>query len=507
MMERYKKANDGLHAPAELKERAARAGETPVRRSMWPAAALAAVILAVACAAILWPREGHGTADGPGVDPLPGNTQAGTDAREQETQAPEDTQAPVYAVPLSASFEPDYTRPYDGAALDEKYLSAIRGFATSAGRELLNGDRTTAYSPTTLYTALSMVAELADGSSRAALLEALNAESTDELRQYSGDLWRYLCADPDMKEPGKVTMANSLWLNGEYRFRNETLKDLADYYYVSGHIGDMQGEIPKLVSDWVKEQTNGLLDCQIEPNEDTMAVLLSAIYFYDQWETQFNKHDVTSGAFRTEGQAGTRTEAATIGEDVASLSPYVPCMYMERTEDDRAYYRGDGVTASVQYFQNGGKMLFILPDEEKRPGDVLGDPALLTRLLDWEALEKETGKVDWTIPQFTLSDTLDLEDGLTALGLGELFDPLNNALPLLSEDSGAYISEARQGTAISINEVGCEAASYVEMMIDERAAVIMEETVEMHLTRPFLFAILSENDVPLFLGVVNDPNG
>ncbi len=501
MMERYKKANDGLHAPAELKARAARAGEAPVRRSVWPAAALAAVIFAVACTAILWPREGRGTADGPGSGPLPGSTQAGPDTQER------DTQAPVRAVPLSASFEPDYSRPYDGAALDEKYLSAIRGFAASAGRELLDGDKTTAYSPTTLYTALSMVAELADGSSRAALLEALNTESTDELRQYSGDLWRYLCADPNMKEPGKITMANSLWLNGEYRFRNETLKDLADHYYVSGHIGDMQGEIPKLVSDWVKEQTNGLLDCQIEPDDDTMAVLLSAIYFYDQWETQFDKHGVTSGSFRTGGQAGTGTEAVTIGEDVASLSPYVPCMYMGRTEEDRAYYRGDGVTASIQYFQNGGKMLFILPDEEKRPGDVLSDPALLTRLLDWEALEKETGTVDWRIPQFTLSDTLDLEDGLTTLGLGELFDPMNNALPLLSEETGAYISEAKQGTAISINEVGCEAASYVEIMIAEYGAWIPEDNVRMYLTRPFLFAILSENDVPLFLGVVNDPNG
>ncbi len=498
MMERYKKANDGLHAPAELKARAARAGEAPVRRSVWPAAALAAVIFAVACTAILWPREGPGTADDPGIDPLPGNTQAGTDAREQETQAPEDVQTPVYAVPLSAAFEPDYSRPYDGTALDENYLAAIRGFAASAGRELLDGDKTTAYSPTTLYMALSMVAELADGSSRSARLDVLGAESTGELRRYSGDLWRYLCADPDMKEPGKITMANSLWLNGEYRFRTETLKDLADHYYVSGHIGDMQGEIPKLVSDWVKEQTNGLLDCQIEPNEDTMAVLLSAIYFYDQWETQFDKHDVTSGSFRTakwtKGPAGAK-------------GAYADCMYMERTEEDRAYYRGDGVTASVQYFQNGGKMLFILPDEEKRPGDVLSDPALLTRLLDWEALDKETGKVEWIIPQFTLSDTLDLEDGLTALGLGELFDPLNNALPLLSEDTAAYISEAKQGTAISINEVGCEAASYVEIMVDEAEALIPKANVRMYLTRPFLFAILSENDVPLFLGVVNDPNG
>ncbi len=462
------------------------------RRAIWTGAVAAAVLLAVVCAAILWPREGRGTADGPGSDPPPGHTQAGPDTQEQ------DTQVPVHAVPLSASFEPDYSRPYDGAALDEKYLSAIRGFAASAGRELLDGDRTTAYSPTTLYTALSMVAELADGSSRAALLDVLGAESTGDLRQYSGDLWRYLCADPDMKEPGKVTLANSLWLNGRYNFNGETLQSLADHYYVSSYTGDMENEIPRKVSEWVKDQTNGLLDCQIEPGEDTMAVLLSAIYFYDQWETQFDKAGVTSGSFRT---------AEWTAEDSGAEGAYADCMYMRRTEEDRAYYRGDGVTASIQYFQNGGKMLFILPDEGKSPEDVLSDTALLTRLLDWEGLDKKAGTVEWVIPQFTLSDTLDLEDGLTALGLGELFDSMNNALPLLSKETGAYISEAKQGTAISINEVGCEAASYVEIMVDKWGAWIPKENVRMYLTRPFVFAILSENDVPLFLGVVSDPNG
>ena len=34
-----------------------------------------------------------------------------------------------------------------------------------------------------------------------------------------------------------------------------------------------------------------------------------------------------------------------------------------------------------------------------------------------------------------------------------------------------------------------------------------EDIIRMTLDRPFVFAILSENDVPLFLGVVNNPNG
>jgi serine protease inhibitor len=41
----------------------------------------------------------------------------------------------------------------------------------------------------------------------------------------------------------------------------------------------------------------------------------------------------------------------------------------------------------------------------------------------------------------------------------------------------------------------------------ESATEEPEDLIKMSLNRPFVFAILSENDVPLFLGVVSNPNG
>jgi len=391
---------------------------------------------------------------------------------------------------VAAAYEPDYTVKYNGEALREDYLNGIRIFAANAGLALLDGSDTTAYSPTALYAALSMVAELAQGDSLDALLGALGAESTDALRQSSGDLWRYLCANPGTKDPGKVTIANSMWLNQDYVFNGETLQALANHYYVSSYTGDMVHDIPARVSKWVKEQTNNLLDCQIKPDDQTMAVLLSAIYFYDEWAERFSERATTEGQFR-------------VGED-----EWVKCNYMHRTQQDWAYYQGEGVTASVQYFQNGGKMLFILPDEGKTPSDVLTNTALLASVLNWEGLDKSTAQVEWSIPRFTLKKTLDLQDGLTALGLGELFHAFGNPLALLSGDgTPSYIGHAEQGTAISIDEVGCEAASYVEIEAMAGGAMPPDNLIEMSLYRPFVFAILSENDIPLFLGVVSNPNG
>lgn len=435
-------------------EKAEKSGRRRPRRAVWIGAVAAVLVLAVLGAILLWSQDG---------ELLPA---------------------------AAAAYEPDDTAEYSGEALSEDYLNGIRAFAANAGLALLDGSDTTAYSPTALYTALSMVAELAEGDSLDALLDALGAESTDALRQNTGGLWRYLCANPDTKDPGKVTLANSLWLSQDYVFNGSTLQELANHYYVSSFTGDMVSDIPGLVSAWVKEQTNGLLDCQVEPDEDTMAVLLSAIYFYDEWAEQFSEGATTEGWFR-------------LGEDERA-----ECNYMHRTQEDWACYQGEGVTASVQYFLNGGKMLFILPDEGKTSADVLGNTELLASLLNWEGLDKRQATVEWSIPRFTLNKTLDLEDGLTALGLGELFNENGNPLPLLSGDgTPAYIGHAEQGSAISIDEVGCEAASYVEIEATAGAAEPPDDLVKMSLSRPFVFAILSENDVPLFLGVVSDPNG
>lgn len=457
--EKSKKMYDSItNIRDEYIEEAVPAGKRRrLRRGLWSAAAAAVLVAAITGAAVFLPGLG--------------------DKQPQETV-------------LAKAYEPDYGKVYDGAALEETYLADIRAFAAKAGKEVLDSSSTTAYSPTALYTALSMVSELANNSSRAALLELLGAEETGELRADSGNLWRYLCTNPDRKEPGRVTIANSLWLNQDYSFNGESLQNLADHYYVASFTGDMKKEIPQKVSEWVRRQTNGLLDCSIQPDDLTMAVLLSAIYFYDDWEEHFEEGLTTEGWFWV-----TDEERA-------------DCNYMHREQENWAYYRGEGVTASVQYFKNGGKMLFILPDEGKSPADVLDDSTLTETLLNWEKLDQKTGQVKWSIPRFTLKDTIDLKDSLTALGLGELFDIGGNPLAgLASDGTPAYIGQAEQGTAISINEKGCEAASYVMIEMNAGGALPPEDLVEMHLTRPFVFAILSENDVPLFLGVVNNPNG
>ena len=60
---------------------------------------------------------------------------------------------------------------------------------------------------------------------------------------------------------------------------------------------------------------------------------------------------------------------------------------------------------------------------------------------------------------------------------------------------------------MKVDEEGCEAAAYTVIMTECGAAMPPDDEVDFTLDRPFLFAVTGDSDLPLFTGVVNQPNG
>ena len=60
---------------------------------------------------------------------------------------------------------------------------------------------------------------------------------------------------------------------------------------------------------------------------------------------------------------------------------------------------------------------------------------------------------------------------------------------------------------MKVDEEGCEAAAYTVVMVEAGGAMPPDDEVDFTLDRPFLFAVTGDSDLPLFTGVVNQPNG
>ena len=60
--------------------------------------------------------------------------------------------------------------------------------------------------------------------------------------------------------------------------------------------------------------------------------------------------------------------------------------------------------------------------------------------------------------------------------------------------------------AVKIDEDGCEAAAYTILGVEATAMMGPEDEIDFTLDNPFVFAITGIDGLPLFVGLVNQPN-
>ena len=122
-----------------------------------------------------------------------------------------------------------------------------------------------------------------------------------------------------------------------------------------------------------------------------------------------------------------------------------------------------------------------------------------------EAGESEYARVHFSVPKFDIASQLDLIDGLKALGVTDVFDPtVSDFTPMTTDTDEIYVSEVTHAARVKIDEEGVEAAAFT-VIVGDAAAAEPEDEIYFTLDRPFLFAISSRDDLPLFAGVVNQP--
>ena len=369
------------------------------------------------------------------------------------------------------------------------YADSLEAFFAHSTRAFLSGEDAAnrIYSPLNVYMALGMLAELTDGESRSQILTALGSESIDALRAQASDLW-----NANYRRDGAVSqvLASSLWLNEEVEFRQDTMDTLAETYYASSYQGEMGSEgFDRALQDWLNQQTGGLLEEQasaMELSPDTILALATTVFFQAKWSREFSPEGTTEDIFHTaEGD--------------------VTCSFMHQSRD-KTYYWADSFSAVSQSLENGGAMWFLLPDEGLSPEALLDDPQTMEFILaggEWSGQKRMM--VNQSIPKFDVVSQLDLRSGLQALGITEVFDPAcADFTPTAANPEGIYLSRTEHAARVMIDEEGCTAAAYT-VMVSAGAPAPPEEEVDFILDRPFLFAITTQDGLPLFVGTVHQP--
>ncbi|MBE6679092.1 MAG: serpin family protein [Ruminococcaceae bacterium] len=348
-------------------------------------------------------------------------------------------------------------------------------------------DENRIYSPLNVYMALAMLAEITDNESRDQILSLLNAEDIDALRAQAKKIWL-----ANYSDDGAVTsiLASSLWLNDTVKFKQDTLNSLADNYYASTYHGKMGSKgLNEALQKWLNEQTGGLLKdyvSGIELTPETVMALYTTIYFQAKWENEFLKSETKKQTFH-------------------APSGDTECDFMNKSETYGIYYFGEKFGATRLGLKNSGSMYFILPDEGVTTEELLADSEALGFMVangDFE--NSKSLRVNISMPRFDVKSKIDLSNGLKNLGITDCFNGSKADFSPLLEGGGVWLDRVNHGARVKVDEEGVEAAAYTEMLLCG-AAMPPEDEMDFVLDRPFIFVITGSDDLPLFVGTVNNP--
>ncbi len=375
--------------------------------------------------------------------------------------------------------------------LTESALNVLEPFFRESSLAYLENspDENRVWSPVNGYIALAMLAEVTDRESRQQVLAALGEENLEDLRTHVSTLWESVYQDDGHEI---VTLANSLWLDKNLSYNQDTMDALAYHHYASVYQTDLSSDrADKDLQNWLNQNTGGLLKKQASGARfpgDAVLTLASTVYLQSKWGSEFQASNNTQDVFH-----------APDGD--------VTVTFMNKKQFQTDYYWADSFGAISLPLKNGTRMWLILPDEDKDVETVLREGQFWELLhLTYRDIEnKKYMKVNISLPKFDISSGGDLAPMLQSLGITHIFDPFQSDFTAITSDSPVFVTAVNQAARVIVDEKGVKAASYIEIPL-AGAAMPPEEIIDFILDRPFLFVLASTEGVPLFTGVVNDPS-
>jgi len=410
--------------------------------------------------------------------------ETGANGEPAQTSKPPASEGAGQAAPLEEP--PSAPGKYKVEDVDSRIVEAHTRFSFDLFREAMSEEdegRNVFLSPFSAAIALSMTMNGAGGETLEAMrnalgLESLTLDETNRANEVLADVLTH-------PEEGLIlSIANSLWPDEGISLKESFLAANKQHYGAETSPIDLQSEgAPENINDWVNEATRGaipeLLDKPL--SDDTILLLLNAVYFNGNWVQPFPEERTTTRPFAT-ADGGTAD---------------VPMMF---SNDTLPYFEKDGVRGVRIPYLSGASMTVLLPEE----GTELRSFAERLTPEQWGSWKNEFRQASGTLglPKFTLEYQVELQPMLSSLGMGAAFEPGKADFSNMTDlPENIYLSRVVQKTFVEVGERGTVAAAVTGVMAGATSAP--SDTFELEVNRPFLFVIEDQRTGSiLFIGAV-----
>ncbi|KAG9348102.1 hypothetical protein JZ751_004131 [Albula glossodonta] len=247
------------------------------------------------------------------------------------------------------------------------------------------------------------------------------------------------------------------------------------------------------INQWVEEQTENKIKELLKPGTVTpmtRLALVNAIYFKGNWLQKFDEKQTTEMPFKIN----------------KNESKPVQMMY-QKHKFPFNYIPDYNLQVLELPYQGEELSMFILLPEESSDGSALQK---LEKELTLEKIEEWTNRHSMDtgtdilvhLPRFKLEESYNLNEPLSRLGMGDVFDAQRADLTGMNGDGGLFLSTVVHKSFVEVNEEGTEAAAATAGLIS--FCMIQEE--HFRADHPFLFFIRhNKSRSILFLGRFSSP--
>jgi serpin B len=326
-----------------------------------------------------------------------------------------------------------------------------------------SGEPNVVISPISAYLALAMAAEGAGGDT-AKQFDAVLGQNTDALAAFCMELTKALA---DTKESTVLKIANSGWLDESFTADPDYLKTISDDMDADVFVRALAAdETREEINAWVSGATNSLIPSLLNENlpEGTALALINTLYFNGTWGAQFDANNTADNVFHL--ASGSEVTAA----------------FMTAPESDQSYIEADGVEGVLLPYDDRKTALIALRATDGRSAQELAQALTPASLAQYIASASQT-YMTLSMPKFTLSYSMTMNDALKAMGLNLAFDPDAAEFSGMGEspNGSIFISKVLQKVKIGVNERGTEAAAATIVEMEATAIMPMDKPMVLNL--------------------------
>lgn len=390
----------------------------------------------------------------------------------------------------------------------EDFIDKLDAFAAKLTYEVYadsNKQSNICISPVSVYMALALATECANGETRDEILNAVGV-TYDEVKNFTKVLYGFSNREyyyTNMLNNKKILafeeLANSIWVDKNITLKEDGINNLANNFncdLFSVNFKTSEGE--KAINAYIKEKTHGIIDSDIDLSPETLITLINTFYLKEVWNEDGDELKFTDKAYDFKNADGSV-------KNTKLLQGY----YFNGN-----IYEGEGYTSFYTRTDHGFDIKFILPTDGHTLDEVFTSENIynINNLGDYGYIDEENKLLHHTrvfFPEYKASFDGDLAEILkNDFGINKLFDFEQCDFSNVTDEQLACDGVIHK-CSIDVNDKGIEGAAVTVMPMAGAAGPLdgYEEVYHDYIVdRAFGFVITDSYGAVLFSGVVNSVN-